>query len=278
MSFFEYFQYDFVIYAFLVVLLIAFCSSLFGVTLVLKRFSYIGDGLSHAAFGIMAVAAVLNLTNSLWLTLPGTIIVAVFLLCGGQNSKMKGDASIAMISVSALAIGYVLMNIFKTSPNVAGDICSALFGSTAIINITLTEFFIALGLTVFVVVMFVLFYNKIFSVTFDQDFATATGTKSKLYNVLLAVVLAVVIVLSMKLVGSLLVSALIIFPALSSMRIFKSFKGVTIASAIIGVFGAGIGFCSSILLKTPVGATIVVVDLLCFIIFASVSGIKRLKN
>ncbi len=278
-SFWQILSQDYVIIALVVVLLIALCSSLFGVTLVLKRFSFIGDGLSHAAFGVMAVAGVLNLSNSLIITLPITILVAILLLCGGPNSKIKGDASIAIISVSALAFGYLLMNVFNTSPNVSGDICSALFGSSSITTMSMTELFVALGLSVFVVVMFVLFYNKIFSVTFDENFAKATGTHTKLVQILLAVVLAILIVLSMRLIGSLLVSALIIFPALSAMRIFKSFLGVTIASAIIGTVCALVGFLLSVLIPSlPVGATIVLVNLLSFGIFAGISVIPRKKS
>lgn len=268
-----------VVIALVVVLLIALCSSLFGVTLVLKRFSFIGDGLSHAAFGVMAVAAVLNLSNSLIITLPITILVAILLLCGGPNSKIKGDASIAIISVSALAFGYLLMNVFNTGSNVSGDICGALFGSIGITTMSWTEFFVALGLSIFVVLMFVLFYNKIFSVTFDENFAKATGTHTKLVQILLAVVLAILIVLAMKLIGSLLVSALIIFPALSAMRIFKSFLGVTIASAVIGTVCALVGFLLSVLIPSlPVGATIVLVNLLSFGIFAGISVIPRKKS
>ena len=278
MGIIDYFSFDFVIIAFVVVVLIALCSSLFGVTLVLKRFSYIGDGLSHAAFGVMAVAAVLNLSNSLLLTLPITILVAILLLCGGPNSKIKGDASIAMISVSALAVGYILMNVFNVSPNVSGDICSALFGSAAIITMGSLELWLSIGLSVFVILVFVLFYNKIFSVTFDENFAKATGTKSKLVQILLAVVLAVLIVLSMRLVGSLLVSALIIFPALSAMRLFKSFLSVTVVSAIIGTVCAVVGFLISLELSTPVGATIVVTNLLCFGICALISILGKTKR
>lgn len=278
-SFWQILSQDYVIIALVVVLLIALCSSLFGVTLVLKRFSFIGDGLSHAAFGVMAVAGVLNLSNNLIITLPITILVAILLLCGGPNSKIKGDASIAIISVSALAFGYLLMNVFNTSPNVSGDICSALFGSSSITTMSMTELFVALGLSIFVVVMFVLFYNKIFSVTFDENFAKATGTHTKLVQILLAVVLAILIVLSMRLIGSLLVSALIIFPALSAMRIFKSFFGVTVASAIIGTVCALVGFLLSVLVPSlPVGATIVLVNLLSFGIFAGISVIPRKKS
>ena len=223
-----YFQYPFVRYAMIVGVLIAMCSSLLGVTLVLKRFSFIGDGLSHVAFGAMAVAAVLNFTNNMLFILPVTIVCAILLLRTGQNTKIKGDAAVAMISVSALAIGYMLMNIFSTGPNVSGDVCSTLFGSTSILTLTSAQVKVCVILSVLVVILFVFFYYKIFCVTFDESFAKATGMKTDCYNLLIAVITAVIIVLAMNLVGSLLISALIIFPALSAMRIFKSFLSVTI--------------------------------------------------
>ena len=215
-----YMQYPFVRYALIVGVLIALCSSLLGVTLVLKRFSFIGDGLSHVAFGAMAIAAVVGLTNEMPLVLLITIISAVLLLRTGQNAKIKGDAAVAMISVGALAIGYLLMNLFSKSSNLSGDVCSTLFGSTSILTLTKTEVWICAVLSVLVVAVFLFFYNKIFSVTFDESFARATGTKAGLYNLLIAVVVAVIIVLAMNLVGSLLISALVIFPALSAMRVF----------------------------------------------------------
>lgn len=218
-----YFQYPFVRYALIVGILIALCSSLLGVTLVLKRFSFIGDGLSHVAFGAMAVATVLNLSDDMILVLPVTVISAILLLCGGQKAKIKGDAAIAMISVGALAIGYLLMNIFPRSSNLSGDVCSTLFGSTSILTLSASEVWLCVILSVLVMLIFVLFYHKIFAVTFDEDFALATGIGAKAYNLLIAVIIAVIIVLAMNLVGSLLISALIIFPALSAMRIFKVF-------------------------------------------------------
>ena len=173
-----YFQYPFVRYAMIVGVLIAMCSSLLGVTLVLKRFSFIGDGLSHVAFGAMAVAAVLNFTNNMLFILPVTIVCAILLLRAGQNTKIKGDAAVAMISVSALAIGYMLMNIFSTGPNVSGDVCSTLFGSTSILTLTSAQVKVCVILSVVVVILFVVFYHKIFCVTFDESFAKATGMKT----------------------------------------------------------------------------------------------------
>ena len=261
-----YFQYPFVRYALIVGVLIALCSSLLGVTLVLKRFSFIGDGLSHVAFGAMAIASVLNITNNMLFILPVTVICAILLLRAGQNTRIKGDAAIAMISVGALAIGYLLMNLFSTSPNISGDVCSTLFGSTSILTLTKGEVWLCGILSVVVVAIFILFYNKIFAVTFDENFARATGTRANAYNLLIAVVIAVIIVLAMNLVGSLLISALVIFPALSAMRLFKSFRSVTISAAVLSVLSATAGILISILAGTPVGSTIVAVDIAAFLI------------
>ena len=259
-----YWAYPFVRYALIVGVLIALCSSLLGVTLVLKRFSFIGDGLSHVAFGAMAIAAVLQITNEMPLVMVITIISAVLLLRTGQDTKLKGDAAIAMISVGALAIGYLLMNIFSTSSNLSGDVCSTLFGSTSILTLSPVEVWLCVGMSVLVVAVFILFYNKIFAVTFDENFARATGTKAGLYNLLIAIVVAVIIVLAMNLVGSLLISALVIFPALSAMRMFKSFRSVTICAAALSVFCALIGILVSILAGTPVGSTIVAAQIIAF--------------
>ena len=262
-----YFQYPFVRYALIVGVLIALCSSLLGVALVLKRFSFIGDGLSHAAFGSVAIATILNLSNNILLVAPVTVLCAILLLRTGQNTKIKGDAAVAVLSVSALAIGYLLMNVFSASSNLSGDVCSTLFGSTSILTLKQTDVLMCMGIAIIVIIIFVLFYNKIFSVTFDENFATATGTSAKRYNMLIAVVTALVIVLAMNLVGSLLTSALIIFPALSAMRVFKSFKSVIICSVVLSVICATLGILISILAGTPVGSTIVVVDIAAFIIF-----------
>ena len=261
-----YFQYPFVRYALIVGVLIALCSSLLGVTLVLKRFSFIGDGLSHVAFGAMAIASVLNITNNMLFILPVTVICAILLLRAGQNTRIKGDAAIAMISVGALAIGYLLMNLFSTSPNISGDVCSTLFGSTSILTLTKGEVWLCAILSIVVVAIFIFFYNKIFAVTFDENFAKATGTRANAYNLLIAVVIAVIIVLAMNLVGSLLISALVIFPALSAMRLFKSFRSVTISAAVMSVISATAGILISILAGTPVGSTIVAVDIAVFLI------------
>ena len=273
-----YWAYPFVRYAFVVGVLIALCSSLLGVTLVLKRFSFIGDGLSHVAFGAMAIAAVLQLTNEMPLVMAVTVLSAVLLLRTGQNTKIKGDAAIAMISVGALAVGYLLMNLFSTSSNLSGDVCSTLFGSTSILTLSSAEVWLCVGMSVLVVAVFVLFYNKIFAVTFDENFARATGTPAGLYNLLIAVVVAVIIVLAMNLVGSLLISALVIFPALSAMRVFRSFRGVTVCAAALSVVCALAGMLISILAGTPVGSTIVAVQIALFFTFALIGWIEAMKK
>ena len=270
----SYFSYPFVRYALIVGVLIALCSSLLGVILVLKRFSYIGDGLSHVAFGAMAIAAVVGLTDRMILTLPITIICAILLLWTGQNTKIKGDAAIAMISVGALAVGYLLMNLFPTSSNISGDVCTTLFGSMKILTLTKSEVILSIVLSVVVVILFVAFYNRFFAVTFDESFAKAVGTKTNLLNLLIATIIAVIIVLAMNLVGSLLVSALVIFPALSAMRVFKSFRSVTVCAAVISVVCTLIGIIVSILMDTPVGSTIVITDIAAFLVCTIIGKIK----
>ena len=270
-----YFQYSFVWYAVIVGVLIALCSSLLGVTLVLKRFSFIGDGLSHVAFGAVAAASVLHITNQTLLVLPVTLFCAVLLLRSGQNARIKGDAAIAMLSGGALAIGYLLLNLFSASPNLAGDVCSTLFGSTSLLTLTQTEVWLCVGLSLLVLIVFVLFYNKIFAVTFDEAFAKASGTRVELFNLLIAVIIAVIVVLALNLVGSLLISALVIFPALSAMRLCKSFFGVTMCSAALSVLCAVLGMLISLLAATPVGATIVAVDIVAF---ALACGLGRLLH
>ena len=272
--FLESLTYPFVRYALIVGVLIALCSALLGVILVLKRFSYIGDGLSHVAFGAMAVAAVVGLTDQMLLTLPVTIVCAILLLWTGQNAKIKGDAAIAMISVGALAFGYLLMSIFPTSSNVSGDVCSSLFGSTKILTLTKGEVYLSIILSVVVVILFIALYNKFFAVTFDESFAKAVGTKTNLLNFVIATIIAVIIVLAMNLVGSLLVSALVIFPALSAMRIFKSFKSVTVCSAVISVICALLGIVLSIMFDTPVGSTIVITDIAACLVCSIIGKIK----
>ena len=261
-----YWTYPFVRYALVVGVLIAFCSSLLGVTLVLKRFSFIGDGLSHVAFGAMAIAGVLQISNEMPLVMVITVLSAVLLLRTGQNTKIQGDAAMAMISTGALAVGYLLMNIFSTSSNLSGDVCSTLFGSTSILTLSRSEVWLCVGMSALVVALFFLFYNKIFAVTFDEACAKAAGTQVELYNLLIAVVVAIVIVLAMNLVGSLLISALIIFPALSAMQLFRSFRSVTVCAVLLSVFCAVLGILIAILAGTPVGSTIVAADIGMFLI------------
>ncbi len=301
-----YFAFPFVRYAFIVGLLIALCSSLLGVTLVLKRFSFIGDGLSHVAFGAMSLATVLPVMakefflglaesgqlsrraaeivtklgemNNMVIVLPVTLIAAILLLRTGQNTKIKGDAAVAMISVGALAIGYLLMNRFPTRANISGDVCSTLFGSTSILTLKEEDVWLCIIMSVIVILLFLLFYNKIFAVTFDENFMRAAGAKADAYNLLIAVVTALIIVLAMNLVGSLLISALIIFPALSAMRMFKSFRSVIICSAVISVLCAAFGIILSVLSSTPVGSTIVAADLGVFLLFSLVSSVMQKRK
>ena len=269
-----YFSFPFVRYALIVGVLIALCASLFGVTLVLKRFSFIGDGLSHVAFGALAVASVCNLTDEMLLVLPVTVIAAVLLLRSSRNAKLQGDAAIAVLSVGTLALGYLLMNLFSTSTNLSGDVCSTLFGSTSILTLTREEVWLCVGLSAAVIALFFLFYHRIFAITFDEAFASATGLPASRYSLVIAVVVAVIIVLAMNLVGSLLISALIVFPALSAMRLFKSFRAVTLCAAVVSVVCAVAGILISILAGTPVGSTIVAVDLAVFGLFALLGMVK----
>lgn len=271
----QYFSFSFVRYAFIVGVLIALCSSLLGVTLVLKRFSFIGDGLSHVAFGAIAIATVFNISNSMYVVLPVTVASAVLLLRTGKNAKIQGDAAIAMISVGALALGYLIMNVFSTSSNLSGDVCSTLFGSTSILTLKKSEVWLCAALSLSVIAAFIIFYNKIFAVTFDQDFATAVGTHASVYNLVIAVIIAVIIVLAMNLVGSLLISALVIFPSISAMRVLKSFRSVTICSALISVICAVSGLFISIIAGTPVGSTIVAADIFIFMIFSVIGKVSK---
>ncbi len=274
-----YLSFPFVRHALLVGVLIALVASLLGVTLVLKRFSFIGDGLSHVAFGAVALASVLGLSGNMPLVLIITIIAACLLMRTSDNAKIHGDAGIAVLSVGALAAGYLLLGVFDTSTGVSGDVCSTLFGGTSILTLTTMDVWLTVVLAVVVLLVFFLFYHKIFAITFDEVFARASGMRTQVYNMCLAVVIAVIIVLAMNLVGSLLVSALIVFPALSAMRLFRSFRGVTIFAACFGVVGAGLGIIVSVLWETPTGATIAVVDLIglgvCMVLGGVVKRVGR---
>ncbi len=270
-----YMSYPFVVYALVVGVFIALCSSLFGVSLVLKRFSFIGDGLSHVAFGAMSVSAVLNLANDTLLTMPITILVAIILLKLGENAKIKGDALIAILSVGSLAIGYMLVNMFSSSANVSGDVCTSLFGSTSILTLTKTEVIVCITMSAVVISLYMIFYNKIFAITFDETFAKATGVNTERYNLFIAIIIAIIIVLGMNLVGSLLISALIVFPALSAMRLIKTFRAVVICSAVMSIICALLGILSSILLSTPVGSTIVIANIILFILSSIIGKVIR---
>lgn len=270
-----YMSYPFVVYALVVGVLIALCSSLFGVSLVLKRFSFIGDGLSHVAFGAMSVSAVLNLANDTLLTMPITILVAIILLKLGENAKIKGDALIAILSVGSLAIGYMLVNMFSSSANVSGDVCTSLFGSTSILTLTKTEVIVCITMSAVVISLYMIFYNKIFAITFDETFAKATGVNTERYNLFIAIIIAIIIVLGMNLVGSLLISALIVFPALSAMRLMKTFRAVVICSAVMSIICALFGILSSMLLSTPVGSTIVLANIILFILSSIIGKVIR---
>jgi len=270
-----YLSFDFVQRALIVGVLIALVSSLLGVTLVLKRFSFIGHGLSNVAFGTIAVAMMAGLTNNIWLVLPVTIGASILLLRMGKNTRVNGDAAVALISVGGLGIGYMLMNMFPGSANVAGDVCTTLFGSASILTLTQAQVWLSVILSVVVIVVFCLFYHQIFAVTFDEDFASATGTRAGLYNTLLAVIIAVIIVLAINLVGTLLISALVIFPAVSAMRLFKNFFAVTVCSVFIAVLCAVLGMIASIVLETPVGSSIVATQIIVFCLSWLVGLIAR---
>lgn len=270
-----YLQYPFVWYALIVGTLIALCSSLIGVTLVLKRYSFIGDGLSHVAFGAMAVATIFHLADSTIFVMPVTILAAILLLRSGQNAKIKGDAAIAMLSVGALALGYLVLHLFSTSANISGDVCSTLFGSTSILTLSEYDVWLCIVMAIVVIFIFWYFYNRIFAVTFDETFAKATGINADKYNLWIAVMIAIIIVMGMNLVGSLLISALIIFPSLSAMRMFQNFKQVVICSAVISVTCAIFGILISVLYSTPVGATIVAVDMAAFFVSSLIEKMRK---
>lgn len=269
-----YFNFPFVRNAFIVGIIIALCCSLIGVVLVLKRFSYIGDGLSHVAFGAMAVASALKLTDQIVLILPLTILCAILLLKNNSN-KYRSDSAIAMISVGALAFGYLIMNKFPISGNISSDVCTTLFGSTSILTLSKNEVYLSIGLSLLVLFVYIFFYNRIFSITFDEDFSKATGNDAEKYNLILAIIIATVIVLAMNLVGSLLISALLVFPVISAMKLFDSFKMVSIFSSIFSILCAAIGMFISILASTPVGASIVIVNVVGYLICVIIGAIKK---
>lgn len=271
----RYLEYPFVRYAIVAAMLISLCSALVGVILVLKRYSYIGDGLSHVAFGAMSIALVLGMIQQkMYLVFPITTVAAILILKSGQNKRVQGDAIVGMVSTGALALGYLLMNLFPPSANISGDVCSTLFGSTSILTLSKAEVWLCVIASIIVLIIFVMLYPKIFAVTFDENFSKATGLKADQINLILAVIIAVIVVLAMNLVGSLLISALVIFPALSVMQLFKSFKAVLIGAAVLSEICTVTGMLVAILCSTPVGATIVTVDIIAFIICWLIRAMK----
>ncbi len=263
-EFFSYFSYSYVQNALLVGVLVALSASLLGVVLVLKRYSYLGDGLSHVAFGATALATVINMADTILVVMPVTVIVAVLLLGRGEGKRIRGDAALAMLSVGSLAVGYILLNLFPSSSNIAGDVCSSLFGSSSILTLGQRDVAVSVVMSAVVAGVFLLFFNKIFALTFDPAFMQSAGGNARRYDLLLAILCAVVISLSMRLVGSLLVSALIIFPAISAMCVFRSFRRCIVCSAVIGVVCALLGMTVSMLFGTPSGASIVLCDIIAF--------------
>jgi zinc transport system permease protein len=263
---FEMFSYTFLVRAVVVGLLVSLCAALLGVSLVLKRYSMIGDGLSHVGFGTLAIATAMN-AAPLTVSIPIVVLAAFLLLRISENSKIKGDAAIALISTGSLAVGVVVISL-TTGMNT--DVCNYLFGS--ILAMSKDDVNLSIALAVVVLTMFVLFYNKIFAVTFDENFAQATGTKTGLYNMLIAFLTAITIVLGMRMMGALLISSLIIFPALTSMRLCKKFKTVTICSAFVSVICFFIGVVISYLYATPTGASVVIVNIVVFFMFWAVAA------
>ncbi len=269
-SLLEMFSYSFLTRAFLVGIPVALCAALLGVSLVLKRYSMIGDGLSHVGFGALAIAAALNLAP-LEVAIPVVVLAAFLLLRLSENSKIKGDAAIAIISSSALAIGVIIATLNK---GMNTDINSYLFGS--ILATTEQDAVLSLVLSAVVIVLFVFFYHKIFAVTFDESFARATGTRANIYNMIIALLTALTIVVGMRIMGTLLISSLIIFPALTSMRLCKTFRSVIICSAVLSVICFVVGMSASFLYETPTGASIVAANIAAFLLFW-LAGLFRCK-
>ena len=270
-----YFSYPFVRYAVIAGILISLCAGLLGVVLVLKRYAMIGDGLSHVAFGAMAIAAVAGLAP-LAVAVPVTVVAAVLLLLAGERRFIKGDSAIAMLSAGSLAVGYLLLNLFPASDtgSLSGDVCASLFGSTSMMTLSSADVWLCVGLSVAVLGFFLVFYRKIFAVTFDEAFAATSGVRVRFYQFLIAAVSGVVIVLAMKLVGALLISALVIFPALSAMRVFRSFRSVVLCSGILAVTGSLVGLLAALLLSTPTGASVAVVHILIFGVFSLIGCLR----
>ncbi|MFT4144042.1 MAG: metal ABC transporter permease [Mobilitalea sp.] len=264
----EMFSYTFLVRAVIVGLLVSLCAALLGVSLVLKRYSMIGDGLSHVGFGSLAIATAMN-AAPLSVSIPVVVLAAFFLLRLSENSKIKGDAAIALISTSSLAIGVVVISL-TTGMNT--DVCNYMFGS--ILAMSKDDVTLSIVLAIVVLILFLLFYHKIFAVTFDENFARATGVKTNIYNMLIAFLTAITIVLGMRMMGALLISSLIIFPALTSMRVCKTFRSVTICSALVSVLCFFIGVVGSYLYATPTGASVVIINIIGFFLFWGINIVK----
>ncbi|MDR0904644.1 MAG: metal ABC transporter permease [Oscillospiraceae bacterium] len=270
---FEMFSYTFLVRAVVVGLIVSLCAALLGVSLVLKRYSMIGDGLSHVGFGTLALATAMN-AAPLTVSIPIVVAAAFLLLRISENSKIKGDAAIALISTSSLAIGVVVISL-TTGMNT--DVCNYMFGS--ILAMSKGDVNLSIALAAVVLVLFLLFYNKIFAVTFDENFAKATGVKTELYNMIIAFLTAITIVLGMRMMGALLISSLVIFPALTSMRVCKKFRSVTVCSAFVSVICFFIGVVISYIYATPTGASVVIVNIIAFLLFwAANLTIGRIKK
>jgi len=265
----QMFSYSFLVRAVIVGLLVSLCASLLGVSLVLKRYSMIGDGLSHVGFGALAIATALNLAP-LAVSIPIVVLAAFLLLRLSENSKIKGDSAIALISTGSMALGVIIISM-TTGMNT--DVCNYLFGS--ILAMSKSDVYLSVALSIVVLVLFILFYNKIFAVTFDETFAKATGTKTGTYNMLIAFLTAITIVLGMRMMGAMLISSLIIFPALTSMRVCKTFKSVIICSAFVSLICFFIGVVFSYIYATPTGASVVAVNIVAFLLFSGVGLLKR---
>ncbi len=265
----EMFSYHFMLRAFVVGVLVSLCAALLGVSLVLKRYSMIGDGLSHVGFGALAIAAAANVAP-LYLAVPVVIAAAFLLLRINQNGRIKGDAAIALISSASLAVGVVTVSL-TTGMNT--DVSSYMFGS--ILSLSRADAVLSVVLSIAVLLMFVLLYPRIFAVTFDETFARATGTRAQLINSVIAVLTAVTVVIGMRMMGALLISSLIIFPALTAMRLCRSFKSVVICSAAVSVVCFIIGMAASYAFELPSGAAIVIINVMAFAAFSLASFLKK---
>ena len=274
-TFLEYLSYPFVQNALVAGVMISLCAALLGVPLVLRRLSFIGDGLSHVAFGAMAVAGVMNFSDSMVLSLPVTVAAALLLMRAGRGANTGGDAMLAMLSVGAMAAGYLVMNLNPSSSNVSGDVCTTLFGSVSILTLTTLDMWLSIGLSAAVCVLWLLSYHHVFDMTFDESYARASGARAGLFNAVAAAVVAVVIVISMRLVGTLLVSSLLVVPAVAAMRVAKSFKAVCAVAAAFTVVCSLAGILIAVVAGTPVGSTIVGADIVAFLAMALIGRILK---